>query len=319
MHWSKHPEIEYEIKLVNEIIEKNLSSRNMLLSSVVKDLLRSGGKRLRPALAILSAKQGTYDSDKAIRVAAALEVLHTATLVHDDIIDRADTRRGKETVSHKYGADMAVYVGDYLLSRSVIMLSEGIPAQQLLDIAKAIKSICEGEVDQYQDRRNPNISVAGYLKRIGRKTAVLFSASCAAGAFSAGCSKGTIRQLYKFGLNYGMAFQIRDDLNDYLSDKEASGKPVANDITAGVVTLPVIFGMRRNQEINGMVKRLADADHSASAWDVANFAELVRKSGGVEESAQLLGKYVQRGLKALQPLPPSLYKEILTELIMELA
>jgi len=316
--WSKYPEIAGELKLVEDCIRKNSCSRNKLLLEVTRDLIEAGGKRIRPGFAIISSKFGDYDREKVIHLAGALEILHTATLVHDDIIDRSKLRRGKVTVSEKYGADMAVYTGDFLLTKAVLMLSRNMPVEKLEKIAKAIKSICEGEVDQYQDMYQINISVMTYLKRISRKTAILFGAACGLGAEISGCPADIVRNLAHFGINYGMAFQIKDDLNDYLSDVEKSGKPVGNDIIKGTVTLPLIYALNKSEEVRKLVSKLFENRGKVSAKEMSNINMLIRDCGGMEYSRKILRKYIKKGIKNLRKLPDNEYRSIFEELINKL-
>jgi heptaprenyl diphosphate synthase len=316
--WLKYPEIAGELKLVEECIKKNSCSRNKLLLEVTRDLIEAGGKRIRPGFAVISSKFGKYDRQKVIHLAGALEILHTATLVHDDIIDRSQLRRGKVTVSAKYGADIAVYTGDFLLTKAVLMLSRNIPVEKLEKIAKAIKSICEGEVDQFQDMYKINITVMTYLKRINRKTAILFGAACGLGAEISDCSADIVRNLTQFGINYGMAFQIKDDLNDYLSDVEESGKPVGNDIIKGTVTLPLIYALNKSQEVRKLVSKLFEDRGKITTEDMSKINALIRDCGGMDYSRKVLRKYIKRGIKNLRKLPDNKYRSILEELINKL-
>lgn len=316
--WSDYPEIGNELELVEVYIKKNISSRNRLLSQVAGELVRAGGKRLRPAFVIISAKYGKYDSEKVISAAGAIEILHSATLVHDDIIDRSKLRRGKETVSEKYGVDMAVYTGDFLFTKAILMLSKDIQVEKLDMVAKAIKSICEGEVDQYQERYRADASVFTYLKRIKRKTAILFGAACGMGSYIGECPREVSLKLAKFGMYYGMAFQIRDDINDYVSSESKSGKPVEKDLMEGVVTLPVIYAIKNSSPIKKIVEDVLEKRSMITSKDVMEVYKLVRDYKGVEEAKKLLEKYVYKALQMLQALPDSRYNKILAELVRKL-
>ncbi|MCX7921863.1 MAG: polyprenyl synthetase family protein [Clostridia bacterium] len=317
--WGKYTEIKSELDQVEELIKESITSRNNLLSEIVKELLQAGGKRLRPAFVILSAKFGKYNRKKVLPLAGAFEVLHTATLVHDDVIDCSKMRRGKVTVHEKYGVDMAVYTGDFLFTKAVLMLSKGVPADKLDIVATAIKTICEGEVDQYQGRYNANTTVLAYLKRISRKTAVLFSAACSLGAFTAKCSPGTIRRLAKFGFCYGMAFQLRDDLNDFLCDASKTGKPAGNDIAKGVMTLPAIYALNKNDRFREILDGVMTGKKGASEEELAHVVDLITKNGGIDYTRSVLEAYIERGLRFLEGLPENSYKAAFKELIEGLA
>lgn len=316
--WSKYPEIQEELNEVENYIKKSTKARNKLLDGIVSELLAAGGKRLRPAFVVMSSKFGKYEQKKVVRMAAALEILHTATLVHDDIIDRAETRRGKSTVSGKYGFDMAVYTGDFLFTKAVLAISKGVPVERLGEVARGIKAICEGEVDQYQQKNDIDTSVVAYLKRAGRKTAGLFAASCGLGAFLAKCPLKVSKELTRFGYYYGMAFQIKDDLNDFVSDEKSSGKPVGKDILEGVITLPVIYAVKESSKVRDEISKFIRDKDNRSPEDLKHVLELIRQSGGMEHAKGLVKKYVGRGLGSLDKLPDNEYRNIMKELLLAL-
>ena len=317
--WEEYPEIADEMKAVEEFIKSNTTSRNRLLADIAGALVGAGGKRLRPAFVILSAKFGSYDREKVLPLAGAVEILHTATLVHDDIVDRAGTRRGIPTVSQKYGIDMAVYTGDFLFTKAILMLSKNVSTDKLDLVGRAVKTICEGEVDQFQERYDMETSILSYLKRINKKTAILFAASCLVGAQASECSDETTKKLARFGFCFGMAFQIRDDLLDFLSDYEATGKPVGNDLPGGVVTMPVIYALRSNSRLKEMFKGYAGKKGKFSIEDYRLVSEMVRDSGGIEASTLMLGRYIDRGVKALDRLPENQEGAVMKQLLHALA
>ncbi len=316
--WNKYPDIYSQLSLTEKLISDNMRSRNKLLSSVVSELVGAGGKRLRPAFVIISAKFGKYNAGKVIPMAGALELLHTATLVHDDVIDCSSLRRGKATVSEKYGNDMAIYTGDFLFTKAVMMLSAGIPLDRLEMVARAVKTICEGEVDQYQDRYNADVSVLSYLKRISRKTAVLFASACSVGSHLAKCSVPVCKNLTRFGFCYGMAFQIRDDLNNFLSDTQSEGKPVGSDIAKGVLTLPVIYAINESGELKSMIKDLFKSRGQASQSRIERITGLIAEAGGTRNSERILESYINRAFKLLGRLPGNKYNDIFKELLGQL-
>ncbi|MCX8129002.1 MAG: polyprenyl synthetase family protein [Clostridia bacterium] len=317
--WAEYPEVEKELEVVEKYIRDNIRSRNKLLNSIVTELVDAGGKRLRPAFVIIASKFGKYNPKKSIPMAGAFEILHTATLVHDDIIDHAKYRRSKKTVSHRYGSDIAIYTGDFLFTKAVLMLSRDIPTDQMEIVARAIKVICEGEVDQYQDRYNVNSSVMSYLKRINRKTAVLFSTACAVGAYLSKCPAKVVRNLARFGFCYGMAFQIKDDLKDFLSDEKSEGKPVGHDILKGIFTLPAIYAINKNSEVRAFIKRLTDKKENIEDTELIELYGLIRKEDGIRYTGEILDRYITRGMTALDNIPDNRYKKILRELLNELA
>ncbi len=315
--WNKYPEILAELIEVDQLIKTNINSRNKLLSDTAEKLIEAGGKRLRPAFVILAAKFGNYQREKVLHMAGAIEILHTATLVHDDIIDKSPMRRGLSTVASSYGVDMAVYVGDFLYTRAIMMLSKEIPVENLEMIARALKAICEGEVDQYEARFKINTSIVSYLKRISRKTAVLFSAACAAGAFLADVEKETVKKISKFGYYFGMAFQIRDDIKDFSSNEQKEGKPVRNDLQQGDITLPVIYALRENLR-NDKAMSLFTDNGLINHKDIDKLGAVVKKSKGIARTNKMLNKYIKRGRKVLNEIPDNKYRTIMMELLNSL-
>mgnify|MGYP000282740676 CR=1 FL=1 len=316
---NEYPEIYEEMKLVENYIRENIKSRNKTLESIVETLILSGGKRLRPLFVINSAKFGKYKREKAIPIAGALEILHTATLVHDDIIDNAKTRRGIVTVSEKYGTDMAIYTGDFLFTKAVIMMSGKVPEDKMETIAKALKTICEGEVDQFLDRFKINTSIISYLKRIFRKTALLFTAACTLGSNSADCKANDIKKLGRFGFYYGMAFQIRDDINDFVLTEKDTGKPIGNDISRGIITLPAIYAMVKSRAVQETVLSFKGRENRINKEEIDKAIDMVIELGGVNDAEKLLAKYIDRGLELLDTFPDSTYKNLFRDLITGLA
>ena len=200
-------------------------------------------------MTILASGFGKVWDNKVLKAAAGIEILHMATLVHDDIIDGAGLRRGKPTINRLHGDKMAVYMGDFLLTRAVMLLSKTLPKERLDRIASGIKSVCEAEVEQFYSRFNLDISLTTYLKRISRKTASIFAFSCSEGAFLSKCKEDHLKKLTKLGYYYGMAFQIRDDILDLTGDSKKTGKPEGNDIKEGVITLPLILALQKSKDL----------------------------------------------------------------------
>lgn len=316
--WTNYPEIASELKLIEENIKNKVKTKNKLLSAIVNELFDSGGKRIRPAFTVASARFGNYNSERVIAAAGALEILHTATLVHDDIIDKAKLRRGRNTVTEKYGVDMAVYTGDFLFTKAILMLSRDFSIEKLDLVASSIKTICEGEVEQYIDKYNANTTILSYLKRISKKTAVLFSAACGLGAYAAECPEDIAKKLAKFGFNYGMAFQIKDDINDFVSNETAEGKPVGNDLAEGIVTLPAIFAIKNDSRLRDMVAALLEQKENMDRKGLTEAVRLVRELHGIDYTRDVLKKYMQRGLRVLEELPDNNSKIMLADMIRQL-
>ena len=299
--WSKYPVINEELAAFEEYLETALESRNKFLANASR-MPCYQGKRLRPAFTILAALHGVYDREKVFPAAASVEVLHAA-LVHDDIIDNAKTRRGKITLSEKHNTNLAVYTGDYLLTKSLkLLIKTGLKPEKLNVLARAITLLCEAEVEQYLSKYTVS-SVYNYLKRILGKTGVLFSASLVLGAKTANLSDDITRQFGRFGLSFGAAFQIRDDLLDILSDSTKEGKPVLNDLKEGIATLPVIMAARNNP---GLLKEVNEFFNGNG--DINSILNSIKTSGGVEGTKKLKDRYKEKCRQFIEKIPTPLYR-----------
>ena len=294
-----------EIRELERILEQELSKGSPFITKEALRVLRSGGKRLRPLLTILFAMTGSeYDAGRARYAAASIETMHMATLVHDDTIDNAEQRRGIDTTFKKHGIHTAVYTGDWMLLKSLRMLSRGdtsdsVSTELLGMLAEGLEYVCSGEIDQYFGRgRIPTLKT--YFKRITGKTAALFGAACSAGAKIAGLSDAQVRTAAEFGENFGIAFQIRDDILDMMSTDIKAGKPVENDLREGIVTLPVLLACNRSKAFRETVKSyLSDPDHSSAST-------IIRQAvvhGGLQLAEAQCAIYISRCREALDDFP----------------
>jgi heptaprenyl diphosphate synthase len=308
--WSKFPVIEKELTAFEQYLEIVMTSKNKFLMNASKDAVLSGGKRLRPAFTIIAAMHGDYDRKRVFSAAASVEVLHAATLVHDDIIDNAKTRRGKVTLSEKHNINLAVYTGDYLLTKSLrLLLKTGLKPEKLDILARAIALLCEGEVEQYISKYRV-ASVYDYLKRILGKTGVLFSTSLVLGAKTANLSDDTARLFGRFGLSFGAAFQIRDDLIDILSDQSKEGKPVFNDLKQGIATLPVIMAVKNNPALLEQVNVFFGGN-----GDINSLMNNINKSGGVKDAKKLKDRYIEKCRSYIEKIPYTHYTDAMSEIV----
>ncbi len=300
-YWEHYPELQDELRAVEDYMRKKVVSKKKILTDISLDLIDAGGKRVRPASLILAAKCGKrYNKDVIIPLAAALELIHTATLVHDDIIDESKFRRGKESIQHKWGKDMAVYVGDYLLSKSFCILSNRTSTERLQYVSRTVKAICEGEISQYESRYQ-KITTYDYIKRIYRKTAFLFALSLSAGASESQCSKKIGRALVNYGMNYGVAFQIYDDLLDYTSNEKMIGKPIGNDVKQGYYTLPLLVASKDKQygkRINEILKLHQDITED----QLEDLFGMVKKTDAIDQTRNLSKRYIQKAASQFKDL-----------------
>ena len=229
-------------------IKERLLARTNLIQDVTYHIINSGGKRLRPTLLILVAKLFGYQGVRHINLAASVEFIHTATLLHDDVVDHSDLRRGRPTANQRWDNKSSILVGDFLFSQAFCLMSEDSDIQVLRILSKAASIIAEGEVTQLSSIANLELSIDNYLKIIAAKTAELFAAACQVGAVIAVDDQVLQQAMYNFGLNLGMAFQIIDDVLDYMASQAAMGKNIGDDFREAKVTLPIILAYQHSDQ-----------------------------------------------------------------------
>ena len=314
--WENYPDITMELENIKKIIKHNVKSSEKEFDEAISPLVDSGGKMLRPAFLLLAAKFGEYDCEKMHNLAAAIEMMHMATLVHDDIVDDSKLRRGVETVQHKYSKEYAVYIGDFLFCQCFIMLSGfDYSTENLRDISKAISKICMGEIRQYNLRYLKNTSLKKYIKVISGKTAALFAISFYSGAKESNCSEKTSKLLGRVGYYIGMAFQIIDDLLDYSGDTNKLGKNAQSDLIKGYYTLPLIYAMAEDTE--NRISTILD-NSSLNDEDVKEITKLVNEYKGIEKAQNLANKYTKKAFDYIEKLPECESKEIIKEISQKL-
>lgn len=312
--WNQYEEIKTELTSVISIMEKNTKCKNKKIENSIRDLIHSGGKMLRPAFLLISSHFGNYDSNKATSLAAVMEMMHMATLVHDDIVDDSKLRRGQPTIQSKYGTDYAVYIGDFLFCVCFKILASMSSLKNIKIDSNSMSRICLGEIDQLSSRFDTELSVKSYLSRVSGKTAELFSLSLYIGAAESGCSDALSRKFWKIGHNIGMAFQIIDDTLDYIGTDESIKKSAANDIKQGIFTLPLIYAALNNKnDFNPYFKKDFFSDK-----DIRDIFMLVNKYNGVNKSIELADKYTKKAFKLINSLPENPYKIVLKELAEKL-
>lgn len=314
--WAQYPSVQSELEQVMEIISKSNKSSEAYLNESLDYLMLAGGKMVRPAFVLLGSQFGSEaeaNKDKLIHLAASIETLHMATLVHDDIIDESKMRRGQESIQSKYGKPYAVYMGDYLFTQCFLMLVDyDFEAENIKRVAEAMKRVCIGEMMQYQRRYKLDKSTKNYLKVVSGKTAALIAISLGVGAHEAGAPEEVAKLLGRVGYNIGMAFQIIDDLLDYRGDHKAFGKDTRADILKGYYTLPIIRTLGTRQS-NAVETILGQVDLSES--DVDTLINLTKESGAHRETELLAEKYTVRALKYAKQLPECEAKSTLLEII----
>jgi len=312
--WNEYPNIQSELEVVSKIIKNNIKTNEKVIENALLELLNSGGKLLRPAFLIISGKFGDYNRDKILPLAAVIEMLHMATLVHDDIIDDSLLRRNSPTTQAKYGKDVAVFMGDYLFSRCFLVLSKNNSMEDMQEVAKVISTICKQEINQFTSRFSEDMSIKKYLKRIGGKTAALFALSFYVGAKQSNCDEKLSRQLGRIGYEIGMAFQIVDDILDYTGEEKEVGKPVGNDLKEGLYTLPLISAYKKDKtRLEGLLSK-----ESMTEENVNEIIKTTIELGGIEKSRELAIKYTNKTFKRIKALPNCESKNILLRITEKL-
>lgn len=294
--------------LVEKMMEKSLKSTDKKLNEAIKGLLKSGGKRVRPLLVLLSGHFSSENQEDLHKISATLEMIHMSSLVHDDVIDDAPLRRGAPTIYAKYGAKMSMYCGDFIFGRAVMLLSSigNVSLDRVL--ASTIKEVCLGEIDQIRDKFNFDQNFRVYLRRIKRKTAVLLSASCELGALGSNLNEKHIQHLKMFGYYLGMSYQIIDDILDFTGDEKTIGKPAGGDLLQGNITLPVLYAL---QACPDLATRIQKVDETISKAELSAILKDILESGGIEFAYQVSDKYYQLAYREWTQLPNCPSKEAL--------
>ncbi|AKS38681.1 heptaprenyl diphosphate synthase [Anoxybacillus gonensis] len=288
-----------DLNRIEEQLKMTVQTSDPLVNEASLHLLEAGGKRIRPVFVLLGGQFGTYHFEKMKRVAVALELIHMASLVHDDVIDGAMLRRGKETIQAKWGDQFAMYVGDYLFARALEQMCEIDDPVAHHILAKTIVEVCRGEIEQISDKYRFDQNLRRYLQRIKRKTALLIAASCQLGAVVAGAPEAVHKKLYWFGYYVGMSFQITDDILDFIGTEKQLGKPAGSDLSQGNVTLPVLYAMKE-QAVKEQIMRVNE--HTTS-HEMAHVIDGIKQTNAIEKSYELGDRYLQKALHTLQKLP----------------
>ncbi|RLQ95097.1 heptaprenyl diphosphate synthase component II [Falsibacillus albus] len=288
-----------DIDLIEKELEAAIESHSPLLSEASLHLLQAGGKRIRPVFVLLAAKFGEYDIHITKNVAVALELIHMASLVHDDVIDDAELRRGKPTIKAKWDNRIAMYTGDYIFAKSLEYMTkiEHVEAHKIL--ANTIVEVCIGEIEQIKDKYRYDQNLRDYLRRIKRKTALLIAVSCQLGAIASGVDEQIHKKLFLFGYYVGMSFQITDDILDFTSTEKELGKPAGSDLLQGNVTLPVLYAMK-NEEAR---TRITLVNEETSKEEMLHIIEFIKSTDAIEKSHALSQRYLDKALHILEGLP----------------
>lgn len=300
---------------VNAVILSRMQSHVPLIPELAGHLIASGGKRMRPMLTLASANLLDYPGNRHYKLAATVEFIHTATLLHDDVVDHSDLRRGRKTANVIWGNSASVLVGDFLFSRAFELMVEDGSLKVLKILSNASAVIAEGEVNQLTTQRRVETTQEKYLEVIGAKTAALFAAACRIAAVVAERDEATEDALDAYGRNLGIAFQLVDDAIDYSSDAETMGKGVGDDFRDGKITLPVILAYARGSEEDRRFWKDAMEGRRASDEDLAYATRLLMDSKAISDTMEQARHYGQRAIDALGPFPASAAKAAMTEAV----
>ena len=290
-----------DIKVIEKELEETIQARHEVLRKASTDLLHAGGKRIRPVFVLLAARFGTYDIHALKHIAVSLELIHMASLVHDDVIDDAELRRGRKTIKSQWDNRVAMYAGDYIFAKAVQTATYFDNRSIHLIISDAIMEMCIGEVEQIRDQFNWDQNIRTYFRRIKRKTALLIAVSCKLGAIAADTSDEIQRRLYLFGYYVGMSFQITDDILDFVGTMEQIGKPAGGDLRQGNVTLPALYAMHQKPELKAEIMQKLSKDQHHD--DMGRIIQDIKDSGGIEYAVSISDKYLAKAFKQLDALP----------------
>ena len=307
-----------ELDLMNKILVDRLDSNVDLISQMSQYIINSGGKRIRPLLLLICAKATEYDGDYHYSMAVVIELIHTATLLHDDVVDQSETRRGQETANELWGNAPSVLVGDFLYSRAFEIMVEPNSMEIMRILSKATNQISEGEVLQLLNIKNANVTQAEYFKVIERKTACLFKAACQIAGILSSADQKVINAMGSFGMHLGNAFQIIDDTLDYESDSNIIGKEIGDDLSEGKVTLPMIYALEKTKKAENKI--LKDAIKNADASHIDQIVEILLNVDAFQYSRDIAKIESNSALESIDYLPDSKYKtalKLLCELSLE--
>lgn len=290
-----------------------MKSKVFLLDKIMSYIVKRKGKQMRPMFVFLSAATAGPITDRTYRGASLIELLHTATLVHDDVVDDSNFRRGFFSINALWKNKIAVLVGDYLLSRGLLLSVDHEDFDLLKIVSEAVREMSEGELLQMAKARNLDITEEVYYDVIRQKTASLIASCCAVGAASSGADKETVQKMKDFGLNVGMAFQIKDDLFDYGTSE--IGKPLGIDIKEKKMTLPLIYALSKasasdKRRIKGIVK-----SNKQTNKKIKEVIDYVKASGGIDYAKEVMHAYYQKSRDLLMEFPDSQYRQSLLDLV----
>jgi octaprenyl-diphosphate synthase len=306
--------VEADLEEFDGRLSDYLRGDSPLISSIARHLLRTRGKQIRPAFVFLSSRAANAFNEHSVSASLAIELIHTATLLHDDVVDESDLRRGQETVNAQWTNLISVLMGDYLFAKAFRILVETNSIELMGAVSSATERVSVGELRQIEETGNYSLSEDEYLSIIADKTASLFSVSCETGSILESRGARERQRFATFGEKVGTAFQIADDLLDFVGDSEVTGKQPGNDVMTGKVTLPLIYSLRKvgQSSRKEIMKYLRDDGHEASFEKVHVF---VTETGGIDYAYRRADRLSNQGLEAISRMEDSVYYESLASLV----
>lgn len=307
--------VEADLGAVNEEILARMASPVSMIPDLAGHLVNAGGKRIRPILTLAAARLFGYQGNHHIKLAAAVELIHGATLLHDDVVDESALRRGAQTANIIWGNKESVLVGDFIFSRAfeLMVAAEDLRVLQVLSRASGV--IAEGEVLQLATQKNTSTTLDMYLAVVEAKTAALFSAATQSGALIANCSHAEENALREYGKNLGIAYQLIDDALDYAGFEEALGKSVGDDFREGKMTMPVVFAIQRASDQEKSFWRRVIADGRQEPGDLEKARSLMTRDGAIADTLDAARNYAGKALEGLNELPQNAYTRALADLV----
>ncbi|MCA0970346.1 heptaprenyl diphosphate synthase component II [Halobacillus litoralis] len=299
-----------DLAVIEEAVNETIQSENPVLREASSQLLQAGGKRIRPVFVLLAGKFGDYDLERMKAVAVSLELIHTASLVHDDVIDEAEVRRGQPTIKSRWDNRIAMYTGDYIFARSLENMSMLDNPRAHQTLAKTMVELCLGEIEQIRDKYNTDQNLRSYLRRIKRKTALLIASSCRLGAIASDAWPEYERALWAYGYYVGMSYQIIDDVLDFTASEKELGKPAGSDLLQGNITLPVLYSMQ-DAAFKQKLDELFEDKENLTHEQIEPLIETIKTNGSIEKSLAFSDRYLKKAYASLDRLPPGRSKQTL--------
>ena len=307
-----HETIQEGLERVQDSLKKVANLRFPFLVQLLDHVFETTGKRVRPAITLLASKFHPHDAEKPEIMATAVELLHIATLIHDDTVDSSDLRRGKATISRLWGRNVAVLVGDYLFAASATYVCNTGNIKVIRRFAETVMELSSGELQELAEAYSRNQTMERYLDRIYSKTASLFSTAGESGAVLSGAPTEVVEALKEYSYNLGMAFQIVDDILDFQGTEEEVGKPVGNDLSHGILTLPAVIVMERYPEHNPIADLF---QHPDDETHLKRSVEMIQNSSAIEDSYSMARQFCGKAVDALATLPRTPHRDSLEELV----